>query len=84
MSQKDFKIGTNIRLIRQSKGITATFVASKLDKSPQWLSNIEKNKRQISIDDLINIAAVLGEDINIFLPPPTTQRLINLPTGTDS
>jgi transcriptional regulator with XRE-family HTH domain len=75
-------IGPNIRRIRKEKGFTITFIANKLSKSPQWLSNIEKSRRGISPDELYEIARILNEDINIFFEKTLNEAFKY--TGTDS
>jgi len=59
-------IGEKIRAIRTSKGISQVYIAGKLGKTPQWLSNIEKGRRQISITELEQIAMVLEVKVTIF------------------
>ena len=49
-------IGKKISLIRKSKNITQEFLAKKLNKTPQWLSNIERGIRLIGTEDLAKIA----------------------------
>jgi transcriptional regulator with XRE-family HTH domain len=66
MNTKKTAIGSNIKYIRERKGVTATHITSLMGYSPQWLNNIEKNRRTIKADDLLRIANILGVDIGLF------------------
>jgi transcriptional regulator with XRE-family HTH domain len=59
-------IGKKIAQVRSSKGISQTFVAKRMGKTPQWLSNIENGRRPIEAAELYQLAAILGVDIVIF------------------
>lgn len=59
-------IGKRIALIRRSKNITQESLAEKLNKTPQWLSNIERGIRLIGTDDLAKIASILQVEAGIF------------------
>ncbi|HCF49111.1 MAG TPA: transcriptional regulator [Syntrophomonas sp.] len=60
------RIGQNIARIRKSKGVTLEWVAGKMGRTPQWLSNIERNRRSIESTDLYKISQILGVDIENF------------------
>lgn len=60
------ELGTRIFELRKAKGMTQTFVAAQLGRTPQWLSNIEKNRRTIGAEELHKIAKVLNVDVNLF------------------
>lgn len=60
------EIGTKIKQVRESKGLTAKFVSSKIGISPSALSRYENNERKIKADLLPKLAKVLGVDIQIF------------------
>lgn len=75
------ELGTRIANVRKSKGITQTFVAKRLKKTPQWLSNIEKGRRTIEAEELNKIAEILGENVGIFFKKELNVLFNN--TGTD-
>lgn len=52
-------IGRRIAEIRKQKGLTQEYVAGRLGKTPQWLSNIEREIRPISADELAKLAVIL-------------------------
>ncbi len=53
------QVGENIRKVRELKGYTQDFMASKLGISQKAYSNIETNKTQLDTDRLVEIAEVL-------------------------
>jgi transcriptional regulator with XRE-family HTH domain len=60
-------IGDNIRRFRKGNGITASFVAGKLNKKIGWLTQRELGQRAITVPDLLLISGVLGVNPAIFL-----------------
>ena len=80
------KLGERIAKIRRSKGISQVFITQKLGKTPAWLSNIEKCRRDIGAEELNQVAEILGVDIGVFFDEELNKKLsveLNL-TGTDS
>ena len=59
-------IGRRIAEIRKQKGLTQKYVAERLGKTPQWLSNIEREIRPISADELANLAVILEVEPGTF------------------
>lgn len=57
------KINERLRKIRKSKGITQTFIAQKMGKTPAWYSNVERGYRRLLAEDAKRIAEILGVDI---------------------
>lgn len=74
-------LGERIAQIRGDKGMTQIFVARQLKKTPQWLSNIEKGRREIGARELHQIAEVLGVNVGIFFEGKLNETLN--PTGTE-
>jgi transcriptional regulator with XRE-family HTH domain len=52
-------LGDNIRIIREARGYSQDYVASKLEITQQTYSNIEKNPEKATIKRLKEIAGVL-------------------------
>ena len=75
------ELGKKIAQIRTSKGMTQTYVASQLDKTSQWLSNIEKGRRGIGAIELYQIAKILGVSVGSFFDDDLNVTL--KPTGTE-
>lgn len=59
-------IGKKIAETRRGKFLTQEFLAQKLNKTPQWLSNIERGTRPILADELAKLADILGVEPSIF------------------
>ena len=74
-------LGARIAQVRNGKGMTQIFVASKLKRTSGWLSNIEKGRRPINTEELSKIADVLGVDVRIFFGDDynATFKLANKP-----
>lgn len=61
------EIGANIRCQRQKKGIKQKELADEVNVSPQHISHIETGRSQPSLSTLVEIANVLGTDLNTLL-----------------
>lgn len=61
MTRKELEtLGTRIRDIRQKRGFTQEKLAEELDCSSNFISYIERGKKGMSIDMLVNLANVLN------------------------
>ena len=60
------QIGRRIAEIRKQKGMTQEYIARLFGKTPQWLSNIEREVRPISADELAQVASILEVSPSIF------------------
>ena len=77
IAQLRLNIGKRIAQIRSSKGISQTFVARLMGKTPQWLSNIEKGRRPIEAAELSQLAKILEVDVAIFYTGELNETLDN-------
>jgi DNA-binding XRE family transcriptional regulator len=68
---KQMKVGSAIKNIRKSKGITATFVSKKIGVSHGTYSKYENNQRKIPVELLPPIANILGVEIQSFFEQKT-------------
>lgn len=59
-------IGRKIAEVRKQKGLTQKHIATKMYRTPQWLSNIEREERSISADVLAQVANILEVSPSIF------------------
>lgn len=73
---RSVSIGNLIRLIRKSKGITGTFLASKLSISTSTMWKIEKGLVQVKAQELPLIADALGVEVNIFFDQELAEKAI--------
>lgn len=62
----DYKIGTRLKEIRESKGLTAKYVASVLGVSPSTISKYESNDRSVKAEMLPKLAEALDTNIEDF------------------
>lgn len=63
-SDKYLDIGERIRFIRSINNLSLEKMASKIGISPQYLGNIERGEKKLSIDILIKISNALK--INLY------------------
>jgi|GEM_PF-1725061 len=54
------KIGTKIASIRKNSKFIQEFLAAKLDRTPQWISNIERGIRSVDTNALARLADLLN------------------------
>ena len=59
-------LGADIRALRKARGFTLTEIASRLDRSVGWLSQVERDKSDPSISDLRQIAECLGVPMSML------------------
>jgi len=66
-------IGRKIAEVRKQKGLTQKHIATKINRTPQWLSNIERGVRSISADELAQVANILEVSPSIFFDKTCTE-----------
>jgi ribosome-binding protein aMBF1 (putative translation factor) len=76
-------IGRKIAEVRKQKGLSQEHIATKMNKTPQWLSNIERETRSISADKLAQVANILGVSPSIFFNKETNETSKTRKTGTE-
>lgn len=59
-------LGPDIRALRKSRGLTLQELASALDRSVGWLSQVERGQTTPAIPDLARIAEHFGLTISFF------------------
>jgi transcriptional regulator with XRE-family HTH domain len=59
-------VGRKIAEVRKQKGLSQKHIATKMNRTPQWLSNIERETRPISADELAQVANILGVSPSVF------------------
>lgn len=59
--------GEKIRIHRQNRNMSQIKLSKIMKKSPVWLSKIEKDQREIRVNDLVKLCKVLEIDINQLL-----------------
>ena len=66
-------VGRKIAEVRKQKGLTQKHIATKMNKTHQWLSNIERETRSISADKLAQVANILEVSPSIFFDKTGTE-----------
>ena len=66
MSEKTKLVGERIRLVRLSKKMQQKDVAEKIGISQAHLSNIEKGRNNITLENLLKLHEVLGCPVSSF------------------
>ncbi len=62
----DISIGAQIRDLRKARGVTLEDLASRIDRSVGYLSQVERDISAVTIPNLKDIAEALGVSINWF------------------
>lgn len=70
-------IGSRIRMLRKSKGITGTFLAKKIGISQSVLSQIELDQVRLKADLLPKLCDALGVEYGYFFDHPFHKNAID-------
>lgn len=76
-------IGRKIAEVRKQKGLTQKHIATKMNRTHQWLSNIERETRSISADKLAQVANILEVSPSIFFNKELDETSKTHKTGTE-
>lgn len=68
-------VGRKIAEVRKQKGLSQEHIATKMKRTPQWLSNIERETRPISADELAQVANILEVSPSIFFNKELNKTL---------
>ena len=60
------KIGSDIRALRRSRNWTLTDLAERLDRSVGWLSQVERNVSEPTLDDIRKVASLFSLPVSFF------------------
>ncbi|MGN0077231.1 MAG: helix-turn-helix domain-containing protein [Coriobacteriales bacterium] len=66
-------LGSRIKALRKTRGLTLTVVAEQTGLSVGFLSNLERDETSPSIANLHKVCAALGVTINDLLTPPAQR-----------
>ena len=64
-------LGADLRALRKSRGVTLTDLATKMDRSVGWLSQVERDISEPSITDLRHIAEHLDVPVSLLFGQAT-------------
>ncbi|MCV6593845.1 MAG: helix-turn-helix domain-containing protein [Silicimonas sp.] len=59
-------LGQDLRVLRKSRGLTLSEVAAKVGRSVGWLSQVERDISEPSMEELGALAEVLGVSVSSF------------------
>ena len=59
-------LGADLRALRKARGVTLQALADRLDRSVGWLSQVERDLSEPSVDDLRRIARVFEVPLSIL------------------
>lgn len=69
-------IGSRIRGRRKELGLTQTRLAEMMDLSPTYLGQIENGHRGVNLQNLIELASVLGVTLDYLVSDFTSEQLL--------
>jgi len=75
-AEQSGSLGADLRALRKARGLTLADLAAVLDRSVGWLSQVERDMSEPSIDDLRLIAAELGVPMSMLFahaPAPVEE-----------
>ena len=64
------KVGQRIRALRVRRKFTIAEVAKRTGYTPGFISQVENDQTNLSIDSLLRLAATLGSSVNAFFDEP--------------
>lgn len=59
-------LGRDLRVLRKRRGMTLVDVAGRVERSVGWLSQVERDISEPSIEELAALATVLGTPVSTF------------------
>ncbi len=66
-------LGADLRALRKARGLTLSELSNSLGRSVGWLSQVERDLSEPSVEDLRQIARELGVSLSILFGHPTTR-----------
>jgi transcriptional regulator with XRE-family HTH domain len=75
-------VGQEVRRARTAAGLTQAEVATRLETSPSYVTNLEAGRLNLTLGQLARIAAAIGADLHVSMPLVTIEpaRVVE-PTG---
>jgi transcriptional regulator with XRE-family HTH domain len=66
LAPKTGSLGGDLRALRRARGLTLTELATAIDRSVGWISQVERGLSEPSISDLRRFAALFGVPLGFF------------------
>ncbi len=73
MQEISRKIGEQIKMAREEKGLTQKELGDYLGYSAMGISHFEQGAREVKISDVHKLADFFGKDVSFFLSPSLTM-----------
>ena len=66
-------VGQEVRRARKAAGLTQAEVATRLDTSPTYVTNLEAGRLNLTLGQLTRVASAIGADVRVTLPIVTIE-----------
>ena len=66
-------VGQEVRRARKAAGLTQAEVATRLDTSPTYVTNLEAGRLNLTLGQLTRVASAIGADVQVTLPLVTIE-----------
>lgn len=80
-SSGDRSLGDRIRKFRVRRGLNQRVTAHRIERSEQWLLQVENGRADPGYSDLLKLAPVLGVHISQLVAPPSARASAGQPDG---
>ncbi|RYY22561.1 MAG: XRE family transcriptional regulator [Sphingomonadales bacterium] len=74
-------VARNLRRLRTARGVSQERLAADAGVDRAYLSELEREQGNVTVDLLDRLAAVLGVAVGEFLEPADADRVAPLPAG---
>lgn len=71
-------MGARLQRLREEQGLTQAALARKLDLSPSYLNQLERNQRPLTVPVLLRINAEFGVDVQMFSEDEEARLIADL------
>lgn len=61
-------VGQEVRNARTAAGLTQAEVATRLETSPSYVTNVEAGRLNLTLGQLTRIAAAIGAELQVSMP----------------
>lgn len=67
-------LGANLRRLRQERELSQEELAARADLHRTYISSVERGERNISLDNIVKLARVLGVPLAVLLEGIDTEN----------
>lgn len=76
-------MGLRLKRLREDRGLTQAALAKKLDLSPSYLNQLERNQRPLTVPVLLRINQTFGIDVQVFSEDEEGRLIADLREALD-